>query len=513
MNHRYAVRLASRSISLLAALTVAGAEKPAAAQRPGEAKSETPPTTPATQDPKKEREVASKWDMSIYGFLEFDGMSDSTQSFGDSQGNTPILRSDNSRPAYLPVGTNPLMAPMYGASHSRLQATARNTRIGFKISPPDVAGVKFTGVLELDFFGNQPATSFSSQDNGGSATSEGSFLTSATFRLRHAYAKIETGVVDVLFGQYYNLFGWQPYFFPATLSFLGTPNMIFGRTPQVRVSKTLKTGPVNVELAGALTRPTQRDSGFPGLEGGIRFDINQWRGPHGRGSGQPTIDAASIGLTGTSRKFRVIEYVNNRGDVTQGTAAAEASGVGFSVDAMVPIVPSRDLETNPVALTLTGSYVQGQGIADLYTGGLTGGVVFPLPEGPGGPFTGVYAGNIDPGLVQYDSNGILRVIHWKSAMVGFQLYLPPAGRVVLAGNYTRAESDNVEQSIAEGGDPARTFRIAQYYDANLFVDFTGAIRGGLSYQHTKQTYGLSDGSEGAGDEKNDRFEIGGLLFF
>src|SRR5882724_6192917 len=254
MNHRYTLRIAARSISLLAALAVAGAEKPAAAQRPGEAKAEPPPPQ-SSQDPKKDKEpaVVSKWDMSIYGFLEFDGMSDSTQSFSDSQGNAPILRSDTSRPAYLPTGTNPLMAPMYGASHSRMQATARNTRFGFKMSPPEVSGIKITGVMEVDFFGNQPATAFGSQYNGGSATSEGSFLTSATLRLRHAYAKIETGVVDVLFGQYYNLFGWQPYFFPATLSFLGTPNMIFGRTPQVRLSKTFKTSPVNVELAGAVT--------------------------------------------------------------------------------------------------------------------------------------------------------------------------------------------------------------------------------------------------------------------
>jgi hypothetical protein len=93
------------------------------------------------------------------------------------------------------------------------------------------------------------------------------FFTKAALRLRHAYGKIETDVIDVLFGQYYNLFGWQPNFFPATLSFLGTPNMIFGRTPQIRLSKTIKTDPINVEIAGAATRPPQRDASFPGLEG------------------------------------------------------------------------------------------------------------------------------------------------------------------------------------------------------------------------------------------------------
>jgi len=55
-------------------------------------------------------------------------------------------------------------------------------------------------------------------------------------------------------------------------------------------------------------------------------------------------------------------------------------------------------------------------------------------------------------------------------MVGFQLYLPPVCKLVLAANDARGKSDNIGQSIAEGGDPARTFKLSQYYDANVFVD-------------------------------------------
>src|SRR6185295_855142 len=182
-----------------------------------------------------------------------------------------------------------LKGVMYGATHGRMQATARNTRFGFKMSAPEFAGMKATGVLEVDLFGSQPSAP--------PTTSEGSFFTNAALRLRHAYGKIETDVIDVLFGQYYNLFGWQPNFFPATLSFLGTPNMIFERTPQIRLSKTIKTDPVNVEIAGAATRPPQRDAAFPGLEGGVRFDLNHLRGAHGRGSGQPTLDGLSVGVS------------------------------------------------------------------------------------------------------------------------------------------------------------------------------------------------------------------------
>ena len=186
---------------------------------------------------------------------------------------------------------------------------------------------------------------------------------------------------------------------------------------------------------------------------------------------------------------------------------AEATGAGFSVDGFLPIIPARDLDNKSGSLVLTGSYVSGAGIADQYTGGLSGGGQFPLPAGPGGPFTGIYGSNIDPGLVQFDLSGNLRVLNWQSAMAGFQLYLPPSGKLVLTGNYTRAKSDNIAQSVEEGGDPFRTFKVAEYYDANVFVDFTSAIRAGASLQYTRQRY------VDLGMEKNVRVEIGGLFFF
>jgi hypothetical protein len=501
MNHRLSSLLVAVPIFMFGA--AASAEPPA----PHNNHSEPPAVDPkAPSEPKAEAPPStSRWQMSFYGFVEFDGMWDSTQSFSDSPGNTPILRSDGSRPAYLPVGTDELKGVMYGATHGRMQATARNTRFGFKLTPPEIAGIKTTGVLEVDLFGNQPSAPPS--------TTEGSFFTSPTLRLRHAYVKLESDVVDVLFGQYYNLFGWQPNFFPATWSFLGTPNMIFGRTPQVRLSKAIH-GPVGFEVAAALTRPPQRDSGFPGVEAGIRLDINGLKGAHGRGSGQPTIDSLSIGASVVYRKFRVIAWGNNRLDITQATDVAEAAGAGYSIDGFIPVIPVHDLESKGVALSLTGSYVKGQGTADLYTGGLTGGMQFPLPAGPGGPSTGLYAGNIDPGLVQFKildpgvgTVGEMRVIDWESQMVGFQLYLPPGGKIVVTGNYTRARSDNIGQDIPEGGDPARTFKVSEYYDANLFFDITSAVRTGASYQLIRQRY--VDG----GYERNDRVEIGGLFFF
>src|SRR5262249_55469304 len=162
---------------------------------------------------------------------------------------------------------------------------------------------------------------------------------------------------------------------------------------------------VNVQVAAAALRPPQADGAFPDLQGGVRFAVNSWQGAHMAGSAPATRDPLSIGVTGTYRQFKVAAYQNNMGDPRIATSVAEANGSGISIDATIPIIPISDVQDKSNALTLTGSFVTGSGIGDLFTGGLTGGAPYPRPEGPTGPFTGYYAANIDPGIVMFDSTG------------------------------------------------------------------------------------------------------------
>jgi hypothetical protein len=234
----------------------------------------------------------------------------------------------------------------------------------------------------------------------------------------------------------------------------------------------------------------------------------------------------SIGVTGCYRQFKVAEYQNNVGDPRIASKVAQADASGISIDAAIPVIPIASLDDKSNALTLTGSFVTGSGIGDLFTGGLTGGAPYPRPEAPTGPFTGYYAANIDPGIVMYDASGALRVINWRAFMVGFQYYLPiAAGRVVLSGNYTRASSNNLRQQdtpdfTAEknaGGDPTRTFNKAEYFDANLFVGWTRSLKTAVSWQRIEQTF-LATGLPGQEvmrdtKERNDRVELALYLFF
>jgi hypothetical protein len=126
----------------------------------------------------------------------------------------------------------------------------------------------------------------------------------------------------------------------------------------------------------------------------------------------------------------------------------------------------------------------------------------------------------------YDATGTLRLLNWQTFMVGLQYFLPVlAGRLALAGNFTRAKSNNLQQQgtpdfIAEknaGGDPTRTFKQSDYYDVNLFLEITRPLKLGLSWQHTEQTF-LATGLAGQevmqdAKERNDRFSVAGYFFF
>src|SRR4051812_36647004 len=132
MNHRFLTSVAALPVLLLAVQTHAepapAADTPTSPAVKASASASDPPAAAPAIEPKKDAAPSlSRWQMTFYGFLELDGMADTTQSFGDSPNNSPLLRSDGSSPAYLPLGTNPY-GVSYGAKHSRLQATARNSR-------------------------------------------------------------------------------------------------------------------------------------------------------------------------------------------------------------------------------------------------------------------------------------------------------------------------------------------------------------------------------------------------
>jgi hypothetical protein len=404
---------------------------------------------------------AGTWRATLYGFVQADAMNDSTRSYSDSIGSSIVARDET-----------------YAGHVGRTQFSIRNTRLGFALESPVIGGVTASAIFEGDLFGNQPG---SPPD-----VSEASYFNSPTFRIRHAYLRLEDDYVDVWAGQTYYLFGWQNYFFPCTLEYLGLPNEAFGRTTQVRLAHTFRSSAVDVDLAVAALRPAQRDSEIPDGNAGLRLSLNHWKGISTPGNVGTTALPLSLGVSAAVRDFKVNSFTPPPPQGSNSTV-----GWGVSVDALLPLIPAKDADDRGNKLTLTGTFVTGSGIADLVNAG--GGASFPtLPNPAQISPAPVYSPDVDNGLVTFDNAGVLHTIDWQTFMAGIQYYLPPTGRVILAANYTEGFSRNMAQLYPRGGAeinlPTRVARLSRYADANVFFDVTPAVRIGGSFQYTATEY-------------------------
>jgi hypothetical protein len=400
------------------------------------------------------------WKTTFYGFAEFDIFRDTTQSYVDASSNTSIVRPDMIVGNTVP-GDNP-----------RTQFTPRNSRIGIKLEATPYDGVLATAQAEMDFYGNQAPTA-----------SESAIYTNSPIRMRHYFLKLQTPILDVLAGQYHDLFAWGGSgFYPNSVAFRAVFGEVYHRNPQLRLSKTVRTAAVDVEVALAAVRPVGRDDELPDVEGGVRLAVNQWRGVRAQGSGIPDAGPLAIGISGIGRRFRVTPFQPMVGDYKV------ANGYGVAVNVVIPIIPctSADLSNG---LTLTGEATMGTGISDLYPG-LSGGAHYPaLPNPMLLLIPPAYNANIDPGIVTFDAQGNVKTVNWRAFVAGLQYHLPIAlgKKVWLSGIYSMMQSTNL-QSITP---PAQSWTIwtkGRYYDGNVFFALTPAVQVDVSYQYTEQTY-------------------------
>jgi len=457
------------------------------------------PLAPPAPAPQPTIAVTSKFGVIFYGFAELDSIWDSTQSFNEVTGNNAIVHTPAPTAAMITAGT-PAATP-WGADHGRTQFSGRYSRLGFKLKGPDSDNFKTSGDVEFDFFGNQPQanpTPVAPAGTSGIPTiSENSFYTTATPRLRQGWVKLETPIVDVLAGQTWMLFGWQSYFAPNSVEIQGLPGQFNSRNPQLRISKTIKTDAVAVDLAASASRPVQRDSEIPDGTLGIRLSLPGWKGMHTLGATGSAIDAASLGFSTIGRKIRVPNFS------TAPTQTISLNGYGYSLDLLLPIVPATNVLHPDNALTLNASLVYGQSIADLYQNLTGGATVGALPNTAAGAVQN-YPQDVDNGLVGFTSNGVLHAIRWESVLVGLQYYLPTPNRIFVSANYSHLYSSDIN---ALGATSAKLFNKADFVDGNLFVEANEAVRFGLEYAYYHQNY--LDGSTA----KNNRLQFSAYYIF
>jgi hypothetical protein len=404
------------------------------------------------------RVEAAGWGVSLYGFTELDTMYDTTRSFSDGVSNNTLARPHT-----------------YAGDNPELQMSVRNSRFGFDMHAPDVGKLKTSGVLEMDFFGSQ------------ASSTEGDLFTNPVLRLRQFYLKLETPVVDVLAGQYHDLFGWGGAgFYPNSVAFLPLLGEIYHRNPQFRLSKVLGGDAVSVEIAVAAVRPAQRDSALPDGEAGIKLNINGFRGAATPGASRPISAPFGVGVSAIGRRLSVTDFAQQPGN------DHVVYGGGVAGNIFLPIIPAHgpDKEDLSNALTLTVEGSTGSGINDMYPG-LTGGVLFPsLPNPQGTVPVPTYTPNVDPGLVTYDSYNVLHTINWSSAVANLHYHFPfdEGKRLWLSFTGSVIKSSNsVELTPIQG--QSFVWRMGNYLDGNLWISVTNPLLLGLSIQTMAQTFG------------------------
>jgi hypothetical protein len=451
------------------------------AQPPGSAHASPGDANGALIAPASDPSTARGWLTSLYGFIELDAIHDTTQSYGPASNNAMLARP----------GT-------YAGAHARSQLTVNNSLVGLRLVAPELGRVKTSGQMEVDFFGVQPTD----------ATEQTTFTTPSV-RMRLFYMKIETPIVDVLAGQYHDLFGWGGAgFYQNSVAFLGVAGEIYHRNPQIRVVRSVARSAFRLDFAAAVVRPVQRDSEVPDVQAGIKLAINGWQGATAQGFGQSGVLPMAIGVSGIGRRFAVAEFLTNPGD------AKVAYGRGVAVNAFLPVIPARSLVDRSNAVSLTAEFSVGTGISDLYTG-LTGGALFPSIPDPSGGLSPppLYRPNIDSGIVTYDGDGNLKTIDWRSLVLGLQYYLPiDGGRLWLSATASRLQSANI-LSVTPRASWGGVFIRQDYVDGNLFWAVTSAMQVGLSGQVTEQTFGDYPFSGPHLKTRNYRSELGARLFF
>jgi hypothetical protein len=431
---------------------------------------------------------ATGWDVTLYGYAGLNIMQDSTQSFGTASSNSIIQHRGT------PRGNN-----------LQAQATARDSRLGMRLAPPTLGSVKASVNIEMDFNAPPPIE-----------YTEANSVTQAGLRMRHFYMKVETPIVDILAGQYHDLFGWGGKgFYPSTLAFLGITGEIYHRKPQIRLSKTLASDAVEFEIAGAALAPVQKNGGYPDVEAGLRVAFNKWTGARQQAYGQPGIGALALGVSAIGRHFEVANYIENPSTTVSGT------GYGIAANAFIPVIPASSAKDRGNSLSLTGEYSRGTGIADMYSD-LTGGLLFPsLPNSmdrmdPTNP-PPVYTPNIDSGIVTFDGDRRLRTCNWEGFVANLQYYLPIAGgRVWVAATHSEVKSTNIQEITPLAGWGG-IFTRSWYNDASLFVAITNQIQIGVAFQRTHQWLGpeIDPVTKALGPvtATNYRSELGMNMFF
>jgi hypothetical protein len=260
--------------------------------------------------------VKSKFNLSIGGYVKLD-YAHNTNAVGPVSPGTPG--------GNLPAG----------GSRDESIFTAKQTRFWLRVAGPTFLGAKTNALVEADFYG---------------ANSLGNEF--GNLRMRHAYGSMDWANTQVLFGQFWDVFG------PAasdTIDFrqgggTGTPNN--PRVPQIRLTQKVNLNADNaIKLVFALQNPVQdaasAASNSMSKTTGLGSAVN--------GAGQIIYSSKALGVSpgfmGLGMSPLQLGFFGLAGSQKiEGNHAVDVYGYGFY--GFVPLLKSNDGKNRAMTLSL-----------------------------------------------------------------------------------------------------------------------------------------------------------------
>ncbi len=401
----------------------------------------------------------NQFKFTVSGFIEADGMYDTTRSYKEIIGNNAIQLPGT------PAGKN-----------GRTQFTIRNSRLAFNLAAPEINDWKTFAYMEFDFLGYNAASS---------GNSEASLYSSPNIRVRHAYLQGSKGGFQFQVGQYWQLLGWQPYYFFSSDNISPLPGMLYSRTEQARALETIHLGGENdLTVAGAILRPPQEDSSMPDFQAGARLTMaSRQSGFTGSSAGKRRLMPMSVAVSGAYRQFAIPS-------VAGGSDLDRFNGYAFAANAFVPILAADDKKSVSNTLSLMGEFSAGSGDGDQFSG-WTGNYAQPLSTATNGTALNQKIG-LDAGLGDFDSAGNFHLVKLMSYNLHLQYHLPydlPDFVEVGAGELSSSNANSLVGSNGKTSAGSTPYNRVRGLFVNYFHDFTANLRTGVEYVYSDTLYG------------------------
>jgi hypothetical protein len=353
--------------------------------------------------------------------------------------------------------------------------TAKQSRFWLRVAGPTFLGAKTNALIEADFYGT------------GSLANE-----FGNMRMRHAYGSMDWANTQVLFGQFWDVFG------PAaadTIDFrqggtTGAPSS--PRVPQIRLTQKVNFNPENtLKFVFALQNPVQDSAtdstvaGVPGFLTSGGDNSNSKTGGYGslvNAAGQIVFSSKAIGVSpgfmGLGMSPLQVGLFGLAG--SQKIVGNHAVDVyGYGAYGFVPLIKSKDGKNRAMTLSLeTQAYVASglniQGATAIAT-------VNAKPNMTGAKGYGVYG----------------------------QLKFHPTQDMGVTGGYMRRNALNYDSYKAT---PAfEKYNELMY--GNITYDLNAAIRVATEFEHLKTQYGAKPAGRNADFGQNNSVRLAAYYFF